>query len=118
MLETNVTPCNSKKLPPTVTTPLTKPPAGLQRTQSGTEEHAQFEVRGMRSTSGKFNHLLRGQEDGEVNDSLLGTELRTRKKDNQGINPEANGNHVSTQVSFSYLYLLESGRLHRAKLFY
>lgn len=118
LLETNMT-GTTKRLPPTLTTPLTRPPAGvrvpeapesivynatLQRTSSGgnrpngSEEHAQFQGSGMRSTSGKFIHQLPGQEDGEINGSMLGTELRTWKKDTHGPRPEANGNHVSTQA--------------------
>ncbi|KAG0567805.1 hypothetical protein KC19_7G162400 [Ceratodon purpureus] len=115
LLET-IIPNTTKKTPPTTTTPLTKPPpgvrvpelqesigynAGLQRTVSGTEGHAQFEVSGMRSTSGKFTHLLPGQEDWEVNGSLLGTDLRHWKKDSHFMKPEANGNHVSTQAGKS-----------------
>jgi hypothetical protein len=117
----------TKRLPPTLTTPLTRPPAGvrvpeapesivynatLQRTSSGgnrpngSEEHAQFQGSGMRSTSGKFIHQLPGQEDGEINGSMLGTELRTWKKDTHGPRPEANGNHVSTQVLSSDRYLI------------
>ena len=92
--------------------------AGLQRTLSGTEGHARFEVSGMRSTSEKFTHLLPGQEDGEVNGSELGTELRTWKKDNHGMKPEANGNHFPTQVSSLYLYFAEPDILRFAKLFY
>ena len=132
MLET-IIPNTTKKTPPTTTTPLTKPPpgvrvpelqesigynAGLQRTVSGTEGHAQFEVSGMRSTSGKFTHLLPGQEDWEVNGSLLGTDLRNWKKDSHVMKPEANGNHVSTQVSSSLLYLAELDRLRFSELFY
>lgn len=92
--------------------------AGLQRTLSGTEGHAQLEVSGMRSTSGRFTHLLPGQEDGEVNGSLLGTELRTWKKDDHVMKPETNRNHVSTQVSSSYVYLADTHNLCIAKPFY
>lgn len=111
-------PSTTKRLPPTVTTPLTRPPAGvrvsespesivynasIQRTSSGgnrssgSEEHTQFLGSGIRSTSGKFTHQLPGQEDGEMNGSILGSELRTWKKDNHG-------NHVSTQVLLSCLH--------------
>lgn len=112
-------PSTAKRLPPTVTTPLTRPPAGvrvldsseptvhnvvLQRTPSDTEEHVKFEVSGMRSTSGKFTHILPGQEDVEGIGSLLGTEFNSKKTDNHGMKVEANGNHLSLQVLLSYLY--------------
>lgn len=107
------------RVPPTVTTSLTRPPAGsrvsespeplvhntvLRRTSGGPEEHAQCEANVMRSTSGKFSHLLPGQKDAELKDSLSGTEICTWKNDIHGMKTEVNGNHVSTQVSLSYLH--------------
>ncbi|XP_024384674.1 MAP3K epsilon protein kinase 1 [Physcomitrium patens] len=112
LIEMNM-PSTAKRLPPTVTTPLTRPPAGvrvldsseptvhnvvLQRTPSDTEEHVKFEVSGMRSTSGKFTHILPGQEDVEGIGSLLGTEFNSKKTDNHGMKVEANGNHLSLQA--------------------
>ncbi|XP_024396250.1 MAP3K epsilon protein kinase 1 isoform X2 [Physcomitrium patens] len=101
------------RVPPTVTTSLTRPPAGsrvsespeplvhntvLRRTSGGPEEHAQCEANVMRSTSGKFSHLLPGQKDAELKDSLSGTEICTWKNDIHGMKTEVNGNHVSTQA--------------------